>query len=149
MSGWRLGYMVLPDWLRGEVLKVHDATMICAPRISQVAGMAALGGNTEHMETFKSILATRRKLICERLDRIPHVFEYVKPDGAYYVFPRIVTPHQDSREFCLRLLNDARVAATPGIGFGPHGQHHVRLAYCVENDTIDAAFDRIEGLFPA
>ncbi|MDH3582453.1 MAG: pyridoxal phosphate-dependent aminotransferase [Hyphomicrobiales bacterium] len=149
MSGWRLGYMVLPDWLRGEVLKVHDATMICAPRISQVAGMAALGGNTEHMETFKSILATRRKLICERLDRIPHVYEYVKPDGAYYVFPRIVTPHQDSREFCLRLLNDARVAATPGIGFGPHGQHHVRLAYCVENDTIDAAFDRIEGLLPA
>ena len=61
MSGWRLGYMILPDWLRGEVLKVHDATMICAPRISQVAGMAALGGGTEHMETFRSVLDRQAK----------------------------------------------------------------------------------------
>ena len=149
MSGWRLGYMILPDWLRGEVLKVHDATMICAPRVSQVAGMAALGGGTEHMETFRTILAGRRKLICERLDRVPHVFEYVTPDGAYYVFPKIIAPHEDSREFSLRLLDEAGVAVTPGSAFGPHGRHHVRLAYCVEDATINQAFDRIERTFPA
>ena len=149
MSGWRLGYMVLPDWLRADVLKVHDATMICAPRISQVAGMAALGGNIEHVETFTAILTARRKLICERLDRVPHVFEYVTPDGAYYVFPRIVTQHENAREFSLRLLHDAGVSVTPGSAFGPHGEHHVRLAYCVDEDTINTAFDRIEGLFPA
>jgi aspartate/methionine/tyrosine aminotransferase len=149
MSGWRLGYMILPDWLRGEVLKVHDATMICAPRISQVAGLAALGGPAEHVETFRSVLTGRRKLICERLDRVPHVFEYVKPDGAYYVFPKIVTPHEDSREFSLRLLDEAGVAVTPGSAFGPHGRHHVRLAYCVDDAEIDEAFDRIERAFPA
>jgi len=149
MSGWRLGYMILPAWLRGDVLKVHDANMICAPRISQVAGIAALSDNVEHIEKFRGALATRRNLICERLDRIPHVFEYIKPDGAYYVFPRIVTQHENSREFSLRLLDEARVSVTPGIAFGPSGEHHVRLAYCVDDDTIDAAFDRIEGLFPA
>lgn len=149
MSGWRLGYMILPGWLRENVLKVHDATMICAPRISQIAGMAVLDGNEEHMESFKFILATRRKLICERLDRMPHIFEYIKPSGAYYVFPRIVAQHDNSREFSFRLLNEARVSVTPGSAFGPHGEHHVRMAFCVGEDTINEAFNRIENVFPA
>ena len=148
MSGWRLGYMILPDWLRGAVLKVHDATMICAPRISQVAGIAALGSNQGHIEKFKAILASRRKLICERLDRLPHVFEYVKPGGAYYVFPRIVAQHDDAREFALRLLDEARVSMTPGSAFGPQGEHHVRMAYCVDEETINSAFDRLEAACP-
>jgi len=149
MSGWRLGYMILPDWLRSEVLKVHDANMICTPRISQVAGMAALDDSSSHMTAFRDILAVRRELICERLDRVPHVFEYVKPNGAYYVFPRIVTPHEDSRTFALNLLQEARVSVTPGIAFGPGGENHVRMAYCVDDDTINTAFDRIEAHFPA
>jgi len=149
MSGWRLGYMILPEWLRGEILKVHDANMICAPRISQVAGLAALTGDDSHINRFTEILATRRQLICERLDRVPHVFEYVRPDGAYYVFPRIVAAHDDSWEFSRRLLDIAGVAVTPGIAFGPQGEHHVRLAYCTHEATINAAFDRIEATFPA
>jgi len=147
MSGWRLGYMILPAWLRGEVLKVHDANIICTPRISQIAGLAALDGGAGHMDRFRRILACRRNLICERLDRVPHVFEYVKPDGAYYVFPRIVAEHDNSREFSMRLLEDVGVSVTPGVAFGPHGEHHVRLAYCVDDDTINEAFDRIECLF--
>jgi aspartate/methionine/tyrosine aminotransferase len=149
MSGWRLAYMVVPEWLRGEILKVHDANMICTPRISQVAGMAALTGDDSHITQFRNIQASRRQLICERLDRVPHIFEYVRPDGAYYVFPRIVTPHEDSWEFARRLLDTANVSTTPGIAFGPQGEHHVRLAYCVDEDTINTAFDRIEAAFPA
>jgi len=147
MSGWRLGYMIVPDWLRKEVLKVHDATMICAPRISQVAGIAALRGNDNHVQEFRSILARRRELICERLDRVDHVFRYVKPAGAYYVFPRIMVDHENSREFAISLLNDARVAVTPGSAFGPSGEHHVRMAFCVDDDVINKAFDRIERYF--
>jgi aminotransferase len=147
MSGWRLGYMIVPDWLRREVLKVHDATLICAPRISQIAGMAALSGGDDHMQEFRGILARRRDLICARLDRVPHVFEYVRPEGAYYVFPRVIADHVDSREFSLRLLNEARVTVTPGSAFGPSGEHHVRMAFCVDDDVIDKAFDRIERYF--
>ncbi|MEZ5557620.1 MAG: pyridoxal phosphate-dependent aminotransferase [Pseudomonadales bacterium] len=149
MSGWRVGYMVLPDWLRGQVLKVHDATMICTPRISQIAAIAALGGDQSHVAEFRDVLARRGALICERLDRLPHLFDYVRPQGAYYVFPRIHAPHQDSFEFALRLLEQIRVSVTPGSAFGPSGEHHVRMAFCVAEDVINLAFDRLERHFPA
>jgi aspartate/methionine/tyrosine aminotransferase len=149
MSGWRLGYVILPAFLKREVLKVHDATLICTPRISQVAGIAALSEAPVHLEEFERVLSRRRDLICARLDAVPHVFDYVRPEGAYYVFPRLVAPHEDSVEFCLRLLEEARVTLTPGSAFGPTGEHHVRMAYCVEEETIDLAFDRIERRFPA
>ena len=144
MSGWRVGYMILPEHLKQQALKVHDATIICAPRISQVAGLAALREEPTHLEEFEQILARRRELICQHLDRVDHVFEYQKPEGAYYVFPRIVAAHADSVEFAVRLLEQAKVATTPGSAFGPSGEHHVRMAYCVSEETIERAFDRIE-----
>ena len=147
MSGWRLAYMILPEKLKGELLKVHDATIICAPRISQVAGTIALREAPTHLQEFETTLARRRDLICERLDAVPHVFEYTRPEGAYYVFPKITADHEDSREFAIRLLDEARVTVTPGRAFGPTGEHHVRMAYCVEEDVINKAFDRIEGYF--
>jgi len=147
MSGWRLGYMILPAELKASALKVHDATLICAPRISQVAGIAALGQSPVHLGEFESILGKRRELICERLDRVPHVFGYQKPEGAYYVFPRVVAEHASSVEFSRDLLSGAGVAVTPGSAFGPAGEHHVRMAFCVSEADIDLAFDRIEAHF--
>ncbi len=147
MSGWRLGYMILPEALKKEVVKVHDLNMICTPRISQAAGIVALRGKPLHLTEFEKSLADRRKLICERLDAVPHVFTYNKPEGAYYVFPKIVVHHQDSYEFSQRLLYEAKVTVTPGSAFGPSGEHHVRMAYCVSDDMINCAFDRIEDLF--
>jgi aspartate/methionine/tyrosine aminotransferase len=147
MSGWRLGYMVLPEALKKEVVKVHDATLICAPRISQIGGLAALTEPQTHLREFEDILASRRSLICERLDRVAHVFQYVKPEGAYYVFPKIVVDHDDALTFCLELLAHAHVTLTPGGAFGPAGEHHVRMAFCVEEKTIELAFDRIEKFF--
>jgi aspartate/methionine/tyrosine aminotransferase len=147
MSGWRVGYAILGDWLRHEVLKVHDATMICVPRISQVAAAAALSGPDAHIAAFRDTFARRRERVCERLDRLSHVFQYVRPQGAYYVFPRIVADHRDSREFCLRLLEEAHVTLTPGSAFGPSGEHHVRMAFCVDDEVIETAFDRLERHF--
>jgi aminotransferase len=147
MTGWRIGYMVLPEALKKEVLKVHDATIICAPRISQLAALAALSEEPADVREFEQILWRRRSLICERLDRVAHVFQYVRPEGAYYVFPRILAQHEDSFEFCLRLLEAAKVTLTPGSAFGPAGAHHVRMAYCVSEETIQQAFDRIEQYF--
>jgi aspartate/methionine/tyrosine aminotransferase len=147
MSGWRVGYMIVPEHLKRQALKVHDATIICTPRISQVAGFVALTEEPEHLAKFEQILSERRTLICERLDRVNHVFEYVRPEGAYYVFPKIVAEHSNSREFAIRLLDEARVAVTPGRAFGPAGEHHVRMAFCVSEDTIETAFDRIEKYF--
>ena len=147
MSGWRLGYMIVPEFLKREVLKVHDATIICTPRISQVAGIAALTEEPVHLMEFEKTLARRRSLICQRLDALPHVFRYVKPEGAYYVFPRIVADHVDSFSFSIGLLDSAEVTVTPGSAFGPTGEHHVRMAYCVSDETIELAFDRMEKHF--
>jgi len=148
MSGWRLGYMILPDWLRAQVLKVHDANMICAPRISQVAGMAALSGDQAHVPEFREILAKRRSLICERLDAMPHLFDYIRPQGAYYVFPKIRIAHESSWSFARELLQTCRVCVTPGVAFGPASDHHVRMAFCVEDDVINLAFDRLMEQYP-
>lgn len=147
MSGWRLGYAIVPEAIKRQALKVHDATIICAPHVTQVAGMAALRSDPPPFRAFAAILERRRSLICERLDAVPHVFGYVPPEGAYYVFPRIRVPHVDSRAFALRLLHEAGVVVTPGSGFGPTGEHHVRMAYCVDEDAINAGFDRIEAYF--
>ena len=147
MGGWRLSYSIMPEELKREAMKVHDATMICAPRISQLAGITALGTDSGHIAEFSSILQTRKQLICERLDAISHVFSYQKPEGAYYVFPEIVAEHSNSRDFSIDLLKNSGVALTPGSAFGPSGEHHVRMAYCVEEDEINTAFDRMEKHF--
>ncbi len=149
MSGWRIGYAIVPEELKRQMLKVHDATLICAPRPSQVAALAALNGTAEHVRKFSDILARRRTLIIERLERVRHVFSHVPPDGAYYVFPKIETKHLNSVQFSLDLLEKARVCVTPGAAFGPSGESHVRMAFCVSEQEINSAFDRIEQHFPS
>ncbi len=147
MSGYRVGYMVIPAPLRDAIVKIHDMTMICTPRISQVAAQAALEGPREHLVEFERILARRRDLICERLDALPHLFSYVRPEGAYYVFPKVLG-EDDDVGFSHRLLDEAKVTVTPGSAFGPSGVGHVRMAYCVDDSAIEAAFDRLERHFP-
>jgi aspartate/methionine/tyrosine aminotransferase len=147
MSGWRLGYIILPARLKKQVIKVHDLNMVCTPRVSQSAGIAALSGDAHHLAEYEAAFRNRRELICQRLDAISHVFEYIKPEGAYYVFPRILVPHDTARDFCLELLNKAKVTLAPGSAFGPSGEAHVRMAYCVSEDTINLAFDRLEAYF--
>ncbi|MFC1589337.1 pyridoxal phosphate-dependent aminotransferase [Pseudomonadota bacterium] len=147
MGGWRLSYMVMPAELKREAIKVHDATMICAPRISQLAGIVALSQPSDHKQEFETILARRRELICQRLDNVPHVFAYQKPEGAYYIFPKIIAAHTNSKKFAIDLLYNAKVTVTQGSAFGPSGENHVRLAYCVDEDIINLAFDRIEKYF--
>jgi len=147
MSGWRLSYMIMPEELKRETMKVHDATMICAPRISQLAALTALSQKSNHKQVFEDILLSRRNLIEQRLNNVTHVFESQKPQGAYYIFPKILVEHTNSTKFALDLLYNAKVAVTPGSAFGPSGEHHVRMAYCVDEDTINVAFDRIEDYF--
>ena len=99
------------------------------------------------MQEFEAVLGRRRELICQRLDNVPHVFVSQKPEGAYYIFPKITAAHTSSREFAIDLLKNAGVTVTPGSAFGPSGEHHVRMAYCVDEDTINLSFDRIENYF--
>lgn len=147
MSGWRVGYMICPETIRQEIVKVHDLSMICTPRVSQVAALAGLSSDPVHLAEFEAALGRRRALICERLDAMAEVFDYVQPEGAYYVFPRLRHGPGDDVRFTHDLLRQAHVSVTPGSAFGPSGAGHVRMAYCVAEDVINRAFDRMERYF--
>jgi aspartate/methionine/tyrosine aminotransferase len=146
MTGWRLGYMVVPPRIKSQALKVHDATLICAPRISQIAGLYALASHGAYIPGFCTALEQRRYLTGQRLKRLSHVFSHVEPQGAYYVFPSLRT-QIPSQVFAEELLNSQKVLVTPGSCFGPSGEHHIRLAFCVSEATIGQAFDRLDRHF--
>ena len=148
MTGWRIGYLHAHEDLIPQITKVHIPFTICAPVVSQYAALAALRGAQECVTEFKNHYLSTRNFMCERLDRLHHIFEYQKPGGSYLMFPKIIIDEGgDSTAFCKRLLQEGKVSATPGIAFGPNGQGHLRLSFCVPHEMINKAFDRMESYF--
>jgi len=148
MTGWRIGYLHADEKLIPQIMKVHIPFAICAPVVSQYAALAALQGPQDCVTAFREHYRAARDLMCERLDRVASIFEYQKPHGSYLMFPKIrLREGKDSAAFCKRLLKEAKVSATPGVAFGPTGEGHLRLSFCVPDQDIDKAFDRIEDYF--
>ena len=148
MTGWRVGYLHADEELVTQVKKVHIPFSICAPVVSQYAALAALEGSQDCVDDFRKHYLTTRNLMCERLDRLHSVFEYQKPGGSYLMFPKILLKEgNDSLAFCKKLLKEVKVSTTPGIAFGHTGESHLRLSFCVSEDTINKAFDRMETYF--
>ena len=148
MTGWRIGYLHAHEDLIPQINKAHIPFSICAPVVSQYAALAALQGSQDCVAKFKNHYLMARNLMCERLDRLNRVFEYQRPGGSYLMFPKILVDEgRDSTEFCKQLLREGRVSATPGVAFGPTGQGHLRLSFCVPKNMINKAFDRMEKYF--
>jgi aminotransferase len=145
MTGWRIGYLQASEELIPQIAKAHIPFAICAPVVSQYAALAALQGPQDCVIEFREHYLKTRNLMCHRLDSLKTVFSYVKPSGSYLMFPRILLDKgRDSARFCKDLLLEAKVSTTPGIAFGPTGEGHLRLSFCVPEKTINEAFDRIE-----
>jgi len=155
MTGWRIAYLATHQDLAKKILAVHDALVTCAPVVSQFAAQAALELADEEVARFKKCFQKRRDLICKRLDKLNYVFEYQKPDGAYFVFPKvkeeimqkITGKNGDSWRFAIELLEKAKVAVVPGAAFGPSGENHVRMCFGRSEEDINEAFDRMEEFF--
>ena len=148
MTGWRIGYLHAAEELIPQIQKAHIPFVICAPVVSQYAALAALRGAQDCVVEFKRKYESARNLMCERLDNLDAVFEYQKPGGSYLMFPKILLKEgNDSKAFCIKLLKEARVSATPGVDFGPTGESHFRLSFCVPEEMINKAFDRMEEYF--
>jgi aminotransferase len=150
MTGWRVGFVHGPASLITEVLKVHDALVTCAPVVSQYAALAALELGDAEIAGFRAEFRRRRDQVIERLDALPHVFDYQKPNASYFVFPRLkdtVAMARDSRRLAADILARARVALVPGVAFGPTGEAHLRLCYARAADDIHRAFDRLDDYF--
>ena len=148
MTGWRIGYLHASEELVPQITKAHIPLAICAPVVSQYAALAALRGPQDCVRGFKEHYRSARDLMCRRLERLGSVFEYSKPAGSYLMFPRMLTAEgSDSAAFCKQLLREARVSTTPGAAFGPTGQSHLRLSFCVPEAEIEKAFDRLDAYF--
>ena len=148
MTGWRIGYNVASPSIMEHMMKTHTPMTICAPVVSQYAAIAALEGPQDCVLEFRKHYQEWRDLMCERLDRLSHVFSYYKPKGSYNMFPKIIAKGgENSAEFCMKLLKEAKVATTPGAPFGPTGEGHLRMSFCSSKETINEAFDRMDRYF--
>jgi aminotransferase len=148
MTGWRIGYLFADEELMPQISKAHIPFAICVPVVSQYAALAALKNSQDCIEVFKQKYLSARNLMCRRLDRLDSVFDYQKPEGSYLMFPKILLEQgKNSQQFCVNLLQEAKVSATPGIDFGPTGERHLRLSFCVPEEMINTAFDRMEAYF--
>ena len=148
MTGWRIGYLHADEEIIPQIKKAHIPFAICAPVVSQYAAIGALKGPQDCITEFKEHYLKTRNLMCERLDVLDQVFSYNKPEGSYLMFPKILGEQgKDSITFCKKLLKEARVSTTPGIAFGPTGESHLRLSFCVSEEEINKAFDRMEKYF--
>jgi aminotransferase len=148
MTGWRVGYLHAHEELIQQITKAHIPFAICAPVVSQYAALAALQGAQDCVAGFRDHYRTARDLMCRRLDTMKSVFAYHKPHGSYLMFPRILLDEgRDSATFCKRLLKEAKVSTTPGVAFGPTGEGHLRISFCVTEEEINKAFDRMEAFF--
>lgn len=150
MTGWRVGFLAADRARMASILKVHDALVTCAPVVSQYAAMAALQFGAPFIERFRAEFRARRDGIIKRLDQLPHVFDYQRPNASYFVFPRVkdtVPLARDSRRLALDILERAHVAVVPGVAFGPTGESHLRLCYARSPQEIDTACDRLQDYF--
>ena len=145
MTGWRVGWILAEEGITNQMLKVQDSFVICAPTISQVASLIALEESYEPTLQMVEEMKQRREIICSRLDLLPDLFSYQRPQGAYYIFPKIVPEEfHNAVDFCVRLLRESGVVTVPGSAFGPTGEGHIRMSYCFTRQEINEAFDRIE-----
>jgi len=150
MTGWRVGFLHTARARADAILKVHDTLVTCAPVVSQYAAIAALELGEPYIARFREEFRQRRARIIERLDALPHIFDYQRPNASYFAFPRVkdaVSRARDSRALATDILERARVAVVPGVAFGPTGEAHLRFCYARAPEDIDEAFDRLTDYF--
>jgi aspartate/methionine/tyrosine aminotransferase len=145
MTGWRLGYGVMPVWLAEEVAKLQVNSNSCTNAATQYAGLEALAGPQESVERMLSELRARRDLIVWGLNQLPGV-ECIAPQGAFYAFPRISGTGHCATTLADLLLDEAGVACLAGTAFGHYGEGHLRFSYANSRENIARALERMEGI---
>jgi aspartate/methionine/tyrosine aminotransferase len=142
MTGWRIGWMVVPDVLVRTIERLQGNLAISVPTLAQVAAEAAFDGR-EEMEAVKHGYEENRRVLTEGLPKAG-LDRFLPVDGAFYLYANISRFSDDSLDFAKRMLNEANVAATPGIDFDPvDGKHFLRFCYAGSAAEMHQAVDRI------
>ena len=145
MTGWRLGYGVMPVELARQITKLMVNSNSCTAAFAQTAGIEALSGPQESVEAMVAAFRRRRDLIVDGLNRIPG-FRCLTPKGAFYVFPNIEGTSRHSQELADMLLYEAGVAALSGTCFGAYGEGFLRFSYANSEENLAKALDRIAAV---
>jgi len=142
MTGWRLGWMILPEDMTAPMERVAQNLYISSNAVSQRAALAAFDCRDE-LQRNVEVYRRNRDLLLDALPRCG-ITEMAPADGAFYIFANVSRLTNDSTDFCARLLDDTGVAVTPGIDFdAEQGHAYIRISFAGETDTIREAADRI------
>ena len=142
MTGWRIGWMVVPESLVRAIERLQSNLAISVPTLAQIAGEAAFDGRDE-MEAVKRCYEKNRLILMQGLPTIG-LDKFLPVDGAFYIYADISHFSDDSLDFAKRMLSEAHVAATPGIDFDPaNGKHFLRFCYAGSATEMHMAVERI------
>ena len=145
MTGWRLGYGVMPKWLANAVTQLAVNCNSCTASFTQRAGMAALTGPQDTVTAMVKEFRRRRDAMVKGFNEIPG-FRCVLPAGAFYAFPNITGTGMQAKELANLLLNEAGVACLWGSAFGQYGDGYLRFSYANSLENIQEAISRIRKL---
>jgi aspartate/methionine/tyrosine aminotransferase len=144
MTGWRLGYGVLPQWLVEPVNLLIVNSTSCTASFTQRAGIAALEGPQDDVDRMVAEFRRRRDAFCAGLNSLPG-FRCPIPEGAFYAFPDIKGTGRPSKELADALLNEAGVACLNGAAFGEYGEGYLRFSIANSFENLMAAVERIRA----
>jgi aspartate aminotransferase len=142
MTGWRMGYAILPPALVDPFSKLIINSVSCVSSFSQVAAVEALTGPQDTVDAMVREFRGRRDLVVDGLNGIPGI-ECAVPAGAFYVFPRVSGTGMDGATFADRLLAERGVCVLAGSAFGRVGAGHVRISYATSREHLAEAIDEI------
>jgi len=143
MTGWRMGYGVMPEWLVDAVNKLMVNSNSCTASFTQRAGIAALNGPQDCVDAMVAELHRRRDAICAGLNRIPG-FRCAVPGGAFYAFANVTETGMASKELADYLLYEAGVSCLNGGCFGQYGEGYIRFSYANSLPNLMEAVERIQ-----
>ncbi len=141
MTGWRLGYACGPAEIIGQMVKIHQYAIMCAPTTSQYAAVEALKNGDEDVQMMRQSYNERRRFVVHSLHEMG--LPCFEPLGAFYVFPCIREFGLTSEEFAERLLREEKVAIVPGTAFGDCGEGYLRISYAYSIDNLRIALGRL------
>ena len=142
MTGWRIGWMVVPDSFVRPIERLQQNLAISVPTLAQIAAEAAFDGRAE-MEAVKHGYEENRRILVDGLPKAG-LDKFLPVDGAFYLYANVARFSDDSLDFAKRMLNEAGVAATPGIDFDPvDGRHFLRFCYAGSAAEMHEAVERI------
>jgi aspartate/methionine/tyrosine aminotransferase len=142
MTGWRIGWLVMPEALTRSVERLQQNFAISVPALSQIAAEAAFDGADE-MEAVKHVYEANRRILVDGLPKAG-LDKFLPVDGGFYLYADVSRFSNDSLDFAKRMLNEAGVAATPGIDFDPvNGHNYLRFCYAGSTPEMHEAVQRI------